>query len=148
LTPFPGRVIRTRHHGVLLHLGDDLGTQGGAGPHHVTGCNSQLLTAICLGGASVIRPALDVGGLIAARCSSGLVSTLLIRAGAVGRMDIGHDEVSEAPGEEPGSFDAAEFEENTSTHYGRMVHLDDKTITFANPEDAAEYVGFGLTPTG
>jgi len=33
---------------------------------HVTGCNSQLLTAIYLGGASVIMPALDVGALIAA----------------------------------------------------------------------------------
>ncbi len=27
-----------------------------------------------------------------------------------------------------------------STHYGRMVVLDDKIIMFANPEDAAEYI--------
>jgi len=47
----------------------------------------------------------------------------------------------------PGYFDAAEFEENMSTHYGRMVHLDDRTIMFANPEEAAEYIGFDLTPT-
>ena len=33
-----------------------------------------------------------------------------------------------------------------STHYGRMIHLDDRTIMFANPEDAAEYIGFDLTP--
>jgi propane monooxygenase coupling protein len=26
-----------------------------------------------------------------------------------------------------------------------MVHLDDRTIMFANPEDAAEYIGFDLT---
>jgi propane monooxygenase coupling protein len=36
------------------------------------------------------------------------------------------------------------FEEISSTHYGRMVHLDDKTILFASPEDAAEYIGFDL----
>ena len=28
-----------------------------------------------------------------------------------------------------------------STHYGRMVHMDDRTIMFANPEDAAEFIG-------
>jgi len=64
----------------------------------------------------------------------------MIRVDAVGRMDVVYDEVSEALGEEPGFFDAAEFEENMSTHYGRMVHLDDRTIMFANPEDAAEYI--------
>ena len=69
----------------------------------------------------------------------------MIRVDAVGRMDVVYDEVSEALGEEPGFFDAAEFEENMSTHYGRMVHLDDKTILFASPEDAAEYIGFDLT---
>ena len=68
----------------------------------------------------------------------------MIRVDAIGRMDVVYDEVSEALGEEPGFFDAAEFEENMSTHYGRMVHLDDRTIMFANPEDAAEYIGFDL----
>ena len=70
----------------------------------------------------------------------------MIRIDAVGRMDLIYDDVSEALGEEPGFFDAAEFEENMSTHYGRMIHLDDRTIMFANPEDAAEYLGFDLTP--
>ena len=37
-----------------------------------------------------------------------------------------------------------QFEENMSTHYGRMIHEDDRTIMFANPEDAAEYIGFDL----
>ena len=69
----------------------------------------------------------------------------MIRVDAVGRMDVDYDEVSDALGEEPGYFDAAEFEENMSTHYGRMIHLDDRTIMFANPEDAAEYIGFDLT---
>jgi propane monooxygenase coupling protein len=69
----------------------------------------------------------------------------MIRVDAVGRMDFVYDDISEALGEEPGYFDQAEFEENMSTHYGRMVHLDDRTIMFANPEDAAEYIGFDLT---
>ena len=71
----------------------------------------------------------------------------MIRVDAVRRMDVVYDEVSEALGEEPGYFDAAEFEENMSTHYGRMIHTDDRTIMVANPEDAAEYLGFDLTPT-
>jgi len=69
----------------------------------------------------------------------------MIRVDAVGKMEVNYDEVSEALGEEPGYFDAAEFEENMSTHYGRMIHLDDRTIMVANPEDAAEYLGFDLT---
>jgi propane monooxygenase coupling protein len=69
----------------------------------------------------------------------------MIRVDAVGRMDFVYDDISEALGEEPGYFDQAEFEENMSTHYGRMVHQDDRTIMFANPEDAAEYIGFDLT---
>ena len=69
----------------------------------------------------------------------------MIRVDAINRMDFIYDEISEALGEEPGFFDNAEFEENMSTHYGRMIHEDDRTIMFANPEDAAEYIGFDLT---
>jgi propane monooxygenase coupling protein len=68
----------------------------------------------------------------------------MIRIDAIGTMVVDYDEVSEALGEEPGYFDAAEFEENMSTHYGRMIHEDDRTIMFANPEDAADYLGFDL----
>ena len=68
----------------------------------------------------------------------------MIRVDATGRMDVVYDEISEAAGEEPGWFNAAEFEESMSTHYGRMVHEDDRTIMFANPEDAAEFLGFDL----
>jgi propane monooxygenase coupling protein len=68
----------------------------------------------------------------------------MIRVDAVGRMDVDYDEISEALGEESGFFDAAEFEENMSTHYGRMIHQDDRTIMVANPEDAAEELGFDL----
>ncbi len=68
----------------------------------------------------------------------------MIRVDAENRMDFIYDEISEALGEEEGFFDSAEFEENMSTHYGRMIHEDDRTIMFANPEDAAEYLGFDL----
>ena len=68
----------------------------------------------------------------------------MIRVDAQNRMDIVYDEISEALGEEEGYFNSAEFEENMSTHYGRMIHEDDRTIMFANPEDAAEYIGFDL----
>ena len=71
----------------------------------------------------------------------------MMRVDAIGRMDVIYDEVSEAAGEEPGWFNAAEFEESMSTHYGRMIHEDDRTIMFANPEDAAEYLGFDLIPS-
>jgi propane monooxygenase coupling protein len=69
----------------------------------------------------------------------------MIRVDAANRMDFDYDEISEALGEEAGFFDAAAFEENMSTHYGRMIHEDDRTIMFANPEDAAAYIGFDLT---
>jgi propane monooxygenase coupling protein len=71
----------------------------------------------------------------------------MIRLDADKRMDFIYDEISEALGEEEGFFDAAEFEENMSTHYGRMIHEDDRTIMFANPEDAADYLGFDLKAT-
>ncbi|MBA2639294.1 MAG: MmoB/DmpM family protein [Nocardioidaceae bacterium] len=68
----------------------------------------------------------------------------MIRVDADNTVIVDFDEVSEALGEEEGYFDAAEFEENMSTHYGRMIHEDDRTIMFANPEDAAEYLDFDL----
>jgi propane monooxygenase coupling protein len=70
----------------------------------------------------------------------------MMRVDAVRRMEVNYDEVSEALGEEPGYFNSAEFEEDMSTHYGRMIHLDDRTLFFANPEDAADFLGFDLTP--
>ncbi|MGH3182116.1 MAG: propane 2-monooxygenase effector subunit MimD [Streptosporangiaceae bacterium] len=68
----------------------------------------------------------------------------MIRVDGKGMFEVIYSEIDEAAGEEPGWFDAAEFEESMSTHYGRMVHLDDKTIMFANPEDAADYIDFDL----
>jgi len=71
----------------------------------------------------------------------------MMRVDCVGNMEVVYDEVSEALGEEPGFFNSAEFEEDMSTHYGRMIHTDDRTIFVANPEDAAAYLGFDLIPT-
>jgi propane monooxygenase coupling protein len=69
----------------------------------------------------------------------------MIRVDGGRRFDLVYADVDEAAGEEEGWFNAAEFEESMSTHYGRMIHEDDRTIMFANPEDAAEYLGFDLT---
>jgi propane monooxygenase coupling protein len=93
----------------------------------------------------------QVGAIVAAvmaRESNVTITPLpsMIRVDAVGRMDVVYADVDEAAGEEEGWFNAAEFEESMSTHYGRMVHLDDRTIMFANPEDAAEYLDFDLKP--
>jgi len=71
----------------------------------------------------------------------------MIRVDAKGTMEVDYDEISEALGEEPGFFDQAELEEDMSTHYGRMIHTDEKTVFFANPEDAADYLGFDLKPS-
>lgn len=66
----------------------------------------------------------------------------MIRVDGVKMLSFDYDELTEALGEE---FDGSIFEEISSTHYGRMVHLDDKTMLFASPEDAAQYIGFDLT---
>jgi len=68
----------------------------------------------------------------------------MIRVEGGERLVFDYDELSEALGED---FNEMVFEEMSSTHYGRMVHLDDQTMVFANPEDAAEYIGFNLTAT-
>ena len=68
----------------------------------------------------------------------------MIRIDSEGRFDLVYADVDDAAGEEEGWFNAAEFEENMSTHYGRMIHEDDRTIMVANPEDAAESLGFDL----
>jgi len=66
----------------------------------------------------------------------------MIRVDGQRVLDFDYAEITDALGEE---FDGSIFEEISSTHYGRMVHLDDRTLLFANPEDAAEYIGFDLT---
>jgi len=95
----------------------------------------------------------QVGAIVAevmGRKSNVTVTPLpsMIRVDAAGRMDVDYAEIDEAAGEEEGWFDSAEFEESMSTHYGRMIHEDDRTIFFANPEDAAEFLDFDLRPIG
>ena len=72
----------------------------------------------------------------------------MIRVDAPNRMDFVYADISEALGEEEDFFDAAQFEENMSTHYGKMIHEDDRTIMFASPEDAADYLGWDLPLKG
>ncbi len=69
----------------------------------------------------------------------------LIRVDGHDRIEVVYADIDDAAGVEEGWFDQAEMEANMSTHYGRMVFLDDRAIVFANPEDAAEYLGFDLT---
>jgi propane monooxygenase coupling protein len=66
----------------------------------------------------------------------------MIRVDGVGQFDFDYAEIAEALGWD--DFGNDDFEEIMSTHYGRMVVLDDKIIMFANPEDAAEYIDFDL----
>ena len=68
----------------------------------------------------------------------------MIRVDGVRQFDFNYDEMAEALGWD--DFGNDDFEEIMSTHYGRMVVLDDRVVLFANPEDAAEYIGFDLQP--
>jgi propane monooxygenase coupling protein len=68
----------------------------------------------------------------------------MIRVDGVGQFDFDYQEIAEALGWD--DFGNDDFEEIMSTHYGRMVVLDDRVVLFANPEDAAEYIDFDLTP--
>jgi propane monooxygenase coupling protein len=68
----------------------------------------------------------------------------MIRVDGVNKVDFDYVEIAEALGWD--DFGNDDFEEIMSTHYGRMVVLDDRVLLFANPEDAAEYIGFDLQP--
>jgi propane monooxygenase coupling protein len=66
----------------------------------------------------------------------------MIRVDGVGKIDFDYEEIADALGW--ADFGNDDFEEIMSTHYGRMVVLDDRVLLFANPEDAAEYIDFDL----
>ena len=66
----------------------------------------------------------------------------MIRVDGVNKIDFDYEEIAEALGWE--DFGNNDLEEIMSTHYGRMVVLDDRVLLFANPEDAAEYIDFDL----
>jgi propane monooxygenase coupling protein len=68
----------------------------------------------------------------------------MIRVDGRNKVDFDYEEIAEALGWD--DFGNDDFEEIMSTHYGRMVVLDDRVLLFANPEDAAEYIGFDLQP--
>ena len=68
----------------------------------------------------------------------------MIRVDGDGQVAFDYQEIAEALGWD--DFGNDDFEEIMSTHYGRMVVLDDRVVLFANPEDAAEYIGFDLQP--
>ena len=62
----------------------------------------------------------------------------LIRIDGEGRLTFLMDEISEILGQD---LTAEIFEVNTSTHYGRMVRIDDNTVTlFGNMEDMREFI--------
>lgn len=66
----------------------------------------------------------------------------MIRVDGEKMLEFDMDEIAEALGEE--EFTPYDFQIEVSTHYGRMVTLDDKVLLFANPEDAAEYLGLDM----
>ncbi|MFI0844168.1 MmoB/DmpM family protein [Mesorhizobium sp. IMUNJ 23232] len=62
----------------------------------------------------------------------------LIRIDGHGKLIFKMDEISEYLGRD---MTAEIFEVNTSTHYGRMVRVDDNTvILFGNMDDVFEYI--------
>jgi propane monooxygenase coupling protein len=61
----------------------------------------------------------------------------LIRIDGVGKMEFLMSEISEDLGRD---FDPYSFQVEMSTHYGRMVMLDDRIILFADPEEAMQYI--------
>ncbi|MBV8613607.1 MAG: MmoB/DmpM family protein [Acetobacteraceae bacterium] len=61
----------------------------------------------------------------------------MIRIDGEGKIEFKMDEISEVLGRE---MTPHLFEVSTSTHYGRMVMVDDNTVVlFGNMEDALEY---------
>ena len=68
----------------------------------------------------------------------------MIRVDGEDKIDFDYAEIAEALGWD--DFGNDDFEEIMSTHYGRMVVLDDRVLLYANPEDAAGHLGFDLRP--
>ncbi len=63
----------------------------------------------------------------------------MIRIDAPDRIEFVMEEIAEALGDD--EYSTYDFEVETSTHYGRMVRLDDRILLFADPVEAAEYTG-------
>ncbi|MDP8949358.1 MAG: MmoB/DmpM family protein, partial [Actinomycetota bacterium] len=60
----------------------------------------------------------------------------MIRVDGENRLEFVMEEIADALGEE--DYSTYDFEVETSTHYGRMVRLDDRILLFADPVEAME----------
>jgi propane monooxygenase coupling protein len=67
----------------------------------------------------------------------------MIRIDTNNRLEFDLEEITEAIGDID-EFTAYDFQVEMATHYGRMVADDEKVVLYANPEDAAEELGFDL----
>jgi propane monooxygenase coupling protein len=67
----------------------------------------------------------------------------MIRIDADDKLVFDLAEIQEALGDSD-EFTAYDFQIEMATHYGRMVADDEAVTLFANPEDAAEELGFDL----
>ncbi|MGJ9385789.1 MmoB/DmpM family protein [Salipaludibacillus sp. CF4.18] len=61
----------------------------------------------------------------------------LIRIDGIKYLEFDMIEIAEELGRD---FDPYAFQVEMSTHYGRMVMLDDKIMLFADPEEANQYI--------
>ena len=64
----------------------------------------------------------------------------MFRIDGVGRLEFDMAEISDALGRD---FDPYNFQVEMSTHYGKMVLLDDKVLLFADPDEAGQYLTVG-----
>jgi len=67
----------------------------------------------------------------------------MIRIDAENRLEFDLAEIEEALGDVD-EYTAYDFQIEMATHYGRMIADDEKVVLYANPEDAAEELGFDL----
>jgi propane monooxygenase coupling protein len=67
----------------------------------------------------------------------------MIRIDADNKLEFDLVEIEEALGDVD-EYTAYDFQIEMATHYGRMIADDEKVVLYANPEDAAEELGFDL----
>lgn len=67
----------------------------------------------------------------------------MIRIDADNKLVFDLAEIQEALGDSD-EFTSYDFQIEMATHYGRMIADDEQVVLFANPEDAAEELGFDL----
>ncbi len=67
----------------------------------------------------------------------------MIRIDADNRLEFDLEEIEEELGDVD-EYTAYDLQIEMATHYGRMVADDEKVVLYANPEDAAEELGFDL----